>query len=108
MHYAVTLAVTPSGELAEVPVDGQTNRVLDAKVVMAKRDALFGAPALDDAGIQTGPVANGSFDDPIQPFERHHVVQKVGTELDDIIHDMDKQMHHNVEECGWEVHLELT
>jgi hypothetical protein len=40
-------------------------------------------------------------------LECHHVVQECQTEVDDIIHDMDQQMHHNVKECGREVHLKL-
>ena len=51
---------------------------------------------------------NESFDDPIHPFERHHVVLEQRPEMDDIIHDMDQQMHTDVKECGWEVHLKLA
>src|SRR6266566_1729730 len=108
MHFVATLAVTPSNEPAEVPVDGQTNGVLDAQIIHAEGDALFGQKALGYAYIWTCPVANVSFDDTIHPFERHHAVQERRPELDDILHDMDQQMHHNVEECGREVHLKLA
>ena len=55
-----------------------------------------------------GPVTNVSFDVSIHPFERHHATQKRRPELDDILHDMDQQMHHNVKERGREVDLKLS
>ena len=45
MHFAATVTVTPSSEPAEVPVDGQTNGVLDAYIIRAVGDALFGQKA---------------------------------------------------------------
>src|SRR4051812_18615370 len=108
MNFAATLAVTTSSEPAEVPVDGQTNGVIDAKIIRAKGDALFGQKSLGYASIWTFPVANVSFDHTIHPFERHHAVQERRSELDDIIHDMDEEMHHDIEECGREVYLELA
>ena len=68
----------------------------------------FAQKALNDASIRMGPVTNESFDDPINPFERHHVVLEQRPEMDDIIHNMDQQMHTDVEECGREVHLKLV
>ena len=58
--------------------------------------------------LPSGPVANESFDEPIHPFERHHVVLEQRAELDDIVHDMDQKMHTDVEECGREVYLNLA
>src|SRR3954470_4824089 len=108
MHFAATLAVTTSSEPTEVPVDGQTNGVIDAYIISAKGDALFGQKALGYASIWTCPVANVSFDQTIHPFERHHAVQEHRLELDDIIHDMDEEMHHDIKECRREVYLELA
>ena len=51
---------------------------------------------MNDASIRMGPVTNESFDDPIHPFEWHHVVLEQRPEMDDIIHDMDQQMHPQV------------
>src|SRR3954467_3985217 len=108
MHFTATVAVTTSSEPAEVPVDGQTNGVIDAKIIRAEGDALFGQKALGYASIWSCPVANVSFDHTIHPFERHHAVQEPRPELDDIIHNMDKEMHHDVEECGREIYLEIA
>ena len=89
-------------------VFGQTNRVLHVQKIHAERGALFGEKALNGASIRMGPVTNESFDDPIHPFERHHVVLEQRPEMDDIIHDMYQQMHTYVKECGREVHLKLA
>jgi hypothetical protein len=98
MHFSTSIFVTCSIELANVLVSGQTNRVLHVNMIRAERDALFGEKALNDASIRTGPVANKSFDDPIHPFKRHHVVQEQRPEMDDIVHDMDQQMNTYVKE----------
>src|SRR3954467_5121471 len=108
MQYATTLSVTRSIELAKVPIDGKTDRVLDVYIIRAERDAVFGQEALGFASIWTGPVANVSFDVYVHPFERHHAAEEHRPELDDVLHDMDQQMHHNVEECRWEVDLKLA
>ena len=55
-----------------------------------------------------GPVMNVLFYVSIHPFEWHHAAQKRRPELDDILHDMDQQMHHNVEERGREIDLKLA
>ena len=108
MQFLSAIFVANSIKLAKVLVSGQTYRVLHVEKIRAERDALFGEEALNDASIRTGPVTNESFDDPIHPFERHHVVQEQRPEMDDIIHDMDQQMHADVEECGGEVNLHLA
>jgi hypothetical protein len=100
-HFATTLAVTPSIDPVKVLVDGHTNRVLNVKIIHAERDALFCQEALGYASIRTLSIVNISFDDTIHPFKRHHAVQEHRPELDDILHDMDQQMYHNVEQCGW-------
>ena len=48
------------------------------------------------------------FDDPIHPLEWHHAVKECRPEVDDVIHDVDTQMHHDIKERGREVHLKLT
>jgi hypothetical protein len=55
-----------------------------------------------------GPVADESFDNTIQPFKWHHVVQECWTEMNDVIHKMDEYMHHDMKEHGREVNLELA
>jgi hypothetical protein len=35
-------------------------------------------------------------------------VHECQPKLDDVIHDMDQQMHDDVEECGREVNLEIA
>ena len=62
---------------------------------------------LDDTPFGTGIVTNESFDDPINPLERHHVVKECRPEVDDVVHDVDTQMHHDVKERGREVHLKI-
>jgi hypothetical protein len=42
----MTLAVTPSIDPVKVLVDGQTNKVLNVKIIHAERDALFCQEAL--------------------------------------------------------------
>ena len=63
---------------------------------------------MDDAPFETGHVMNESFDDPILPLEQHHAVKECRPEVDDVVHDMDTQMHHDVKDRGPEVHLKLT
>jgi hypothetical protein len=60
--------------------------------------------------MRTGPVMDVTFDGPIYPFERHHVVLECWPEMDEIVHEMDQEMNHNVEECGREVlmHVKCT
>jgi hypothetical protein len=53
MHFVMTLAVTPSIDPVKVLVDGQTNRVLNVKIIREERDALFGQEALGYASIRT-------------------------------------------------------
>ena len=108
MQFPPAIPVAYSVEPAKVPVSGQANRVIDAQEIRAERDALFGQKALGYASIWACPVANVSFDDTIHPFERHHVVQERRSEVDDIIHDMDQQMHTNVKEYRREVNLKLA
>jgi hypothetical protein len=68
----------------------------------------LGQIPLDNAPIGTGHVTNKSFDDPIHPLEWQHAVKECQPEVDDVVHDVDTQMHHGVEECGREVHLKIT
>ena len=68
----------------------------------------MGQIPLDDAPLRTGHVTNESFDHPIHPLQRHHVVKECRPEVDDVVDDVDTQMHHDVKECGWELHLKLT
>ena len=105
----MTVGVTFAFEPSTVLVDGQTNnRVSDAYIILAKGDTLMCQIPLDDAPFGTGIVTNESFDDPIHPLERHHVVKESRPEVDDVVHDVDTQMHHDVKERGREVHLKLT
>jgi hypothetical protein len=53
MHFTTTLAVTSSIDPVKVIVDGQTNMVLDVKIIRAEGDALFGQEALGYASIET-------------------------------------------------------
>ena len=108
MQLPPAIFVTCSIELANVLVSEQTNRVLHDQKIRAESGALFGEKALNDASIRMGPVTNESFDDPIYPFERPHVVLEQRPEMGDIIHDMDQQMHIDVKECRPEVHLKLA
>src|SRR6266566_3926319 len=50
------------------------------------------------SSLRTGHVTNESFDYPIHPLERHHVVQECRPEVYDVVHNVDKQMHHDVKE----------
>ena len=108
MHFPLARFVAYSLEPAKVRVSWQSNRLFDVQIIRAERDALFGEKAGDDASIRMLPVMNVSFEYPIHSFERHHVVQVCRPEIDDIIHDMDQHMDHNVKECGREVHLKLA
>src|SRR4051812_34817315 len=109
MQFPPAILVAYSVEPTKVHVYGYANRVIDfAQEIRAEGDALFGEIALNDASFRTGPVTNESFDDSIHPFKWHHVVQERWSEVDDIVHDMDQQMHTNIKECGRKVNLKFA
>src|ERR1043165_353952 len=112
MQFPSTVGVTFSSEPPMVLVNGQTNNrdvvVSVSLVILVERDALLCQIALYNASIWSGHVTNESFDDPINPLERHNVVQVWRATVDDVVHNVDTQMHHDVKERGREVHLELT
>jgi hypothetical protein len=53
MLFTMTLAVTLFIDPVKVLVDGQTNRVINVKIIRAERDALFCQEALGYASIRT-------------------------------------------------------
>jgi hypothetical protein len=113
MHGDEAIAVTKPMDPSEVPPDWQTNRdvlVLVLQIILEERYALIGQEALGYASIWMCPIANVAFENVVQPFEQHHVVEEWQLEVDDIIHHMDEQMHHDVVErgVGREVNLKLA
>ena len=108
MQLPATVGVNFSFELPIVLLNGQTNnRASDAYIILAKGDALMRQIPLNDAPFGTGPVTNESFDDPIHPLERHHAMKECRPEVDDVVHHVDTQMHHDVKERGRELEVRV-
>ena len=72
----MTVGVTFAFEPSTVLVDGQTNNMVFGQITLTERDALFGQISLGYASIWMGHVTNESFDDAINPLERHHAMQE--------------------------------